>query len=66
MCYLPGPVNPQQKLKKNNDEKVDPNKVKKTKNNVDKEGSPPVRPPERGVQGAQPPGKRIKKVYINI
>ena len=27
---------------------------------------PPARPPERGVRGAQPPGKRKKRVYINI
>ena len=33
------------------------------KNNVDKEGP---RPPERWVRGAQPPGKRIKRVYILI
>ena len=25
-----------------------------------------VRPPERGVRGAQPPGKRKKRVYISI
>ena len=40
-------------------------KVKK-KNNVDKEGPPPARPPERGVWGAQPVGKRKKGVYFNI
>ena len=27
---------------------------------------PSARPPEREVAGAQPPGKRKKKVYINI
>ena len=27
---------------------------------------PSVRPPERGVRGRQPPGKRKKRVYICI
>ena len=62
MSYLPGPVDPQKSWNKNNVEKVDPKKVKK--NNVDKEGSPPARPPQRGVWGAQLPGKRKKDVYI--
>ena len=64
----PRACRPLTKLKKNNGEKVDPHKVKKQ--NVDKEGPPtarpPVRPPERGVRGAQFPGKRKKRVYIYI
>ena len=59
----PEACRPSKKLKKNNVEKVDSQKVKQ-KNNVDKEGPPPARPAERGVRGAQPPGKRIKRVYI--
>ena len=56
----PGACRPSKKLKKNKVEKVDPEEVKR--NNVDKEGPPPVRPPERGVRGAQPPGY----IYIYI
>ena len=37
-----------------------PKKFQKFKKNASGMGPPPARPPERGVRGAQPPGKRKK------
>ena len=40
--------------------------MKKTPMSIKRVPHPPARPPERGVWGAQPPGKRKKRVYILI
>ena len=51
----PGACKPLKKLKKNNVEKVDLQKMIK-QNNVDKEGPPPARPPVRPPARAGGPG----------
>ena len=49
--YLPGAVDPNNKFPK----------IRKSKNMQQEMGPAPARPPERGVQGAQPPGKKRDK-----
>ena len=71
MRYLRGPVDPTTtKMKKNNVEKVDPQKVRKKTMSMKSvprpPAGPPARPRERGVWGRQPLGKRKKSVYILI
>ena len=62
MSNLPGSVDLQKVIK--NNVQVTGLKKSANKNNVDKVGPSPARPPERGVRGAQHPGKRKKGVYI--
>ena len=63
----PRACRPSKKLKQQNVEKVDPQQVKQ-KNNVDKEGSPPVRPPARagGPRGAAPREVEKEGIYYYI
>ena len=59
----PRACRPLKKLEKNDVEKVNPKKVKK--NNVDKEGPPPPRPPARSSGGSgrrSLPGRGKKNV----
>ena len=64
----PEACRPLKKLKTNNVENLGPKKVKKTKNNFGKEGSPPVRP-RGGSGGRRPPGREKRRdilIYIYI